>query len=256
MLKPEIQIIHGDCLEVAKTLPKGQADLIYLDPPFFSGRERRNKDGGPAYEDRWPDIETYLSFLNKLIVAARGLLSDNGIVVLHLDWRASHHGRFILESLFGSKAFVNEIIWSYRTGGLSKRWLGRKHDTLLVFANGRDYTFNLLKEKSYQAHKYGFSNIELLEDDKGLYTMVSMRDVWEVPALRGNQKEYVGYPTQKPLVLLERLIDIFSNKSDLVMDLCCGSGTTLHAAKNKGRRAIGIDESATAIEVARRRLIM
>ncbi|MHC4841586.1 MAG: DNA-methyltransferase [Planctomycetota bacterium] len=254
MHKPEFQVIHGDFLEQAASPPNEKVALVYLDPPFFSGRERKNRDGGPAYEDRWDSIDDYLEFLRRLVTSARKVLSANGLLVLHLDWRASHHGRLILEDIFGSDAFVNEIIWSYRTGGLSKRWLGRKHDTLQVFANGPDYTFNVIKEKSYLAHKYGYSNIEILEDERGPYTMVSLKDVWEVPALRGNQREYLGYPTQKPLALLERLIEVFTEKGDLILDPCCGSGTSLHAAKNKGRCAIGVDASKDAVEVARSRL--
>ncbi len=254
MNKPTIQILHGDSLQLAQTIQGGKAALVYLDPPFFSGRQRRNSAAGPAYEDRWSSFDEFLQFIESLVNAGKRLLSEHGILILHLDWRASHHGRMILESAFGVDAFVNEIIWSYRTGGLSKRWLGRKHDTLHVFANGPEHTFNVLKEKSYLAHKYGFSNIEILEDEKGPYTMVSLKDVWEIPALRGNQKEHVGYPTQKPLALLARIVDVFTAEGDLVIDLCCGSGTTLQAAKNRGCSAIGVDANKDAVAICRRRL--
>ncbi|MDC1141920.1 site-specific DNA-methyltransferase [Planctomycetota bacterium] len=256
MSELQFKVIQGDFLESSSSLPQGNAALVYLDPPYFSGRERRNNDDGPSYEDRWASLDDYLAFLRRLVGAAQSLLAPNGVIALQLDWRASHHARLILENAFRADAFVNEIIWSYRTGGLSKRWLGRKHDTIHVFANGPDYTFNVIKEKSYLAHRYGFSNIEVLEDEKGPYTMVSLKDVWEIPALRGNQREYLGYPTQKPLALLERLIEVFTNADDLVIDPCCGSGTTLHASKNVGRSAIGMDRSKDAIEIARRRLSM
>jgi DNA modification methylase len=178
----------------------------------------------------------------------------HGLLALHLDWRAAHHGRLELERLFEAKGFVNEIIWSYRTGGGSKRTLGRKHDTIHVFAEGPDYTFNPRKEKSYLAHRYGFGNIEVLEDERGPYTMSAMRDVWEIPALRGNNIEYVGYPTQKPLALLTRLTECFTNPGDLVVDLCCGSGTALVAAKFSGRGWLGVDSSEDALKLARERL--
>ena len=249
------QVLHGNALEIAPTLPQGKAALVYLDPPFFSGRKRRNRGDGPEYDDRWPGgLAEYLAFLRKLLECASPLLATNGVLGLHLDWRAAHHGRLELEQLFGPKGFVNEIIWSYRTGGGSKRMLGRKHDSIHVFAAGPDYTFHRLTEKSYLAHRYGFSNIEILQDEKGPYTLTAMRDVWDLPALRGNQKEYVGYPTQKPVALLERLIGCFTNPGDLVMDLCCGSGTALVAAKRMGRQWLGVDASPEAVSLALRRL--
>lgn len=249
------RILHGDAIELAPTLPRGEAALLYLDPPFFSNRERRHTREGPGYDDRWPGgLAEYLAFLRSLIESAKPLLAPHGVIALHLDWRASHHGRIELERQFGPKAFVNEIIWSYKTGGLSKRWLGRKHDTIHVFANGPDYRFSVMREKSYLSHKYGFSNIEIHEDDKGPYTMTALRDVWEIPALRGNQGEYLGYPTQKPMALLTRLVECFSREGDLIVDLCCGSGTTLAAAQALGRRWLGVDASKEAVGLALRRL--
>lgn len=252
---PKDGLIHGDALETACDLPRGKAVLVYLDPPFFSGKKRQNRGDGPAYDDRWPGgMAEYLAFLRRLLEVSKPLLTPNGVLALHLDWRASHHGRIELERLFGVRGFVNEIIWSYRTGGGSKRMLGRKHDSIHVYAAGKDYTFHRQTEKSYLAHRYGYSNVEILEDEKGPYTLSAMRDVWELPALRGNQREYVGYPTQKPLALLERLIGCFTNEGELVADLCCGSGTTLVAAKRLKRQWLGVDSNADAISLARRRL--
>jgi site-specific DNA-methyltransferase (adenine-specific) len=249
------QILHGDAIELAATLPQGEAALLYLDPPFFSNRRRKHPGEGPGYDDRWPGgLAEYLAFLRRLLESARPLLAPHGVLALHLDWRAAHHGRIELERLFGDKAFVNEIIWSYKTGGLSKRWLGRKHDTIHVFANGPDYRFNLIREKSYLSHRYGYSNVEIHEDENGPYTMTALRDVWDFPALRGNQNEYLGYPTQKPLALLKRLVECFSDPGDLVLDLCCGSGTALAAANALKRRWLGVDASKEAVQLARRRL--
>ena len=248
-------IVHGDALAIASSLPQGKVALLYLDPPFFSGRKRSNRGKRPAYDDRWPGgLAEYLRFLRSLLEAGHPLLTPDGVIALHLDWRATHHGRLELERLLGPGGFVNEIIWSYRTGGGSKRMLARKHDSIHVFAAGKNYTFNRQTEKSYLAHRYGFTNIQIHEDEKGPYTLSAMRDVWEIPALRGNQREYVGYPTQKPLQLLERLIGCFSNEGDLVADLCCGSGTTLLAASRLKRHWVGVDSSAEAVSLARRRL--
>ncbi|MCA8911713.1 MAG: site-specific DNA-methyltransferase [Planctomycetes bacterium] len=253
--RPTGEVIEGDFLDVAATLPRGTAALAYIDPPFFSGRKRSNRGDGPSYDDRWPGGPAeYLSFLRRMLEAVKPLLTPNGVIALHLDWRAAHHGRLELERLFTPQGFVNEIIWSYKTGGLSKRWLGRKHDSIHVFAAGRDYTFNLIREKSYLAHRYGYSNVEIHEDEGGAYTWTALRDVWDIPALRGNQLEYAGYPTQKPLALLKRLVECFTRPGDLVLDPCCGSGTALVAAKLLGRSWLGVDAGKAAVGLALQRL--
>lgn len=245
-------LLQGDALALAPTVAPGSVQLVYCDPPFFSGK-RRSADNG-SFDDRWQGMDEYLAFLRALIAGARPLLAPTGLMALHLDWRASHHGRLELERALGPRNFVNEIIWSYRTGGAGRRHLARKHDTIHVFAIGPDWKFNPGREKSYLAHRYGFSNIEIHHDERGPYTLAGLRDVWDIPALRGNQRESVGYPTQKPLALMRRLIECFSDPGDLVADLCCGSGTTLVAALTLGRRALGVDSSADAIAVAQTRL--
>ena len=252
---PVNTVIHGGAVDTAATLPRHCARLVYLDPPFFTARVRRNRSDGPAFDDRWPGgLAEYLVFLRRLLEAAVPLVAADGVIALHLDWRASHWGRVELERLLGARAFVNEIIWAYRTGGTSKRWLGRKHDTIHVYAAGKEHVFNPLREKNRVAHHYGFNNVQIHDDGDGPYTVTGARDVWEIPALRGNQREYTGYPTQKPLPLLERLVACFTNKGDLVIDLCCGSGTTLVAAKRLKRRWLGADTSANAVSVATERL--
>lgn len=248
-------VLHGDAVAVAASLPRRCAQLVYLDPPFFTGRRRRNAAGGPEYDDRWPGGMTqYLAFLRGLLEAAVPLLAPDGVIALHLDWRASHWGRLELERLLGADNFVNEIIWAYRTGGGSKRHLGRKHDTILVFAAGTAYVFNPGREKSRLAHRYGFKNVKIHDDGDGPYTLAAMRDVWEIPALRGNMREYAGYPTQKPLKLLERLVACFTKPGGLVIDLCCGSGTVLVAAQAMDRRFLGVDSSDAAVKLSLRRL--
>ncbi|MBX3461227.1 MAG: site-specific DNA-methyltransferase [Planctomycetes bacterium] len=248
-------VIHGDAIAVAGALPRRCAQLVYLDPPFYSGKRRRNRKGGPEYDDRWPGGMTeYLAFLRGLLAAATPLLKPTGVIALHLDWRASHWGRLELERLLGVNNFVNEIIWAYRTGGGSKRFLGRKHDTIHVFAAGPRYVFHPATEKSRLAHRYGFKNVKIHDDGDGPYTLAAMRDVWEIAALRGNMREYAGYPTQKPLKLLERLVSCFTNPRGLVVDLCCGSGTALVAAQTLGRSYLGVDSSQAAVKLALRRL--
>ncbi|WP_202909632.1 DNA methyltransferase [Mycobacteroides abscessus] len=141
---------------------------------------------------------------------------------------------------------------------MSKRWFGRKHDVLLLYVkDDRKHTFNLIKEKSYITHKYGFKNVQIYQEpapDNRLYTMVGMRDVWAIDALRGNQPETLGYPTQKPLALLERVVAASSNEGDIVLDPFCGCGTSVDAAQRMNRSWIGIDIAYTAIDLIEKRL--
>lgn len=184
------------------------------------------------------------------------VLKPTGSFYLHCDPTASHYLKLVLDSIFEPNGgdFRNEVIWAYKTGGVSKHWFGRKHDVVFFYTKSGDYTFNLQKEKSYLAHKYGFSNVEILHDDGGDYTMVGMRDVWDIPALRGNQPETLGYPTQKPEALLERIIQASTNVGDTVLDAYCGCGTTVAVAQRLGRQWIGIDITYQSISLILRRL--
>jgi site-specific DNA-methyltransferase (adenine-specific) len=196
----------------------------------------------------------YLSMMAPRLIELRRALKPTGSIYLHCDPRASAHLRLLMDAVFGASSFVNEIVWSYRTGGTSKRWFARKHDVILFYAKGPEYRFTQQREKSYLAHRYGFSNVTIEEDEGGFYTMVGMRDVWEVPALRGNQPETLGYPTQKPLAILERIIEASSRPDDVVLDPFCGCGTTLAASEKLGRRWIGIDIADPAVSLVELRL--
>ena len=147
---------------------------------------------------------------------------------------------------------------SYRTGGMSKRWFGRKHDTMFLYAKSKEnYTFNIQKEKSYLSHKYGFTNVEIFQEpapDSRYYTLAGMRDVWAIDGLRGNQPESLSYPTQKPEALLERVIISSSNPGDIVLDAYCGCGTTVAVAHRLERRWVGIDITYQSISLILKRL--
>ena len=173
--------------------------------------------------------------------ACHKVLKRTGSIYLHCDYRALHYLKMVMDEIFSSERFINEIVWYYKTGGMSKRWLGRKHDTILLYSKGKTYKFNQQKEKSYLMHKYGFSGIQIHQDENGYYTWVGMRDVWDIPALRGNQPETTGYPTQKPEKLLERIIKLSSDEGDIVLDPFCGCGTTVIVASKLNRQFIGID---------------
>ena len=246
-----------------------EVDLIYIDPPFDSKADYKKRiklrgktvtgDSSSFEEKQYGDIWTndeYLQFMYERLILCRELLSDTGSIYLHCDWHKSHHLRMIMDEVFGPDNFINEIVWTYRTGGGSKRWFGRKHDTILLYGKTGSYLFNPLKEKSYLSHKYGFSNIEIFQDEDGRsYTMAAMRDFWEIDALRGNQPENVQYPTQKPEALLERMLLASTNATSLVFDCFMGSGTTQAVAMKLGRRFIGADINLGSIQTATKRLV-
>lgn len=283
------RLLHGDNLDVLRAkVGDASADLIYADPPFNSNRDyatftdtwRWTADidrdyagvlaASPAAQARI--LEAFhtllgpgpaLAYLVHLLPRLRELhraLKPTGSLYVHCDPTMSHYAKVLLDAIFADDrtGFLNEIVWSYRTGGTSKRWFGRKHDILLLYVkDAAAHTFHAGKEKSYLTHKYGFKNVEIFQEpapDSRYYTMVGLRDVWNVDALRGNQPEAVGYPTQKPLALLHRVIAASSNQGDVVLDPYCGCGTALVAAQQLNRSWVGIDISSTAIELTRTRI--
>ncbi len=243
-------------------LPDACCDLVYIDPPFFTGRSQENRRHKHAFADQWAGgLTAYLAFLEPRFSEIHRCLKETGTLYVHLDWRAVHHVRVLLDRIFGEDQFMNEIIWSYRTGGLSRKWFGRKHDNLLVYAraNGRQ-TFHVLREGTFRTDGMN-------RDEEGrpykttrrgrLYFHAdgpALTDVWEIPFLSTVARERCGYPTQKPLALLERIIRASSNPGDVVADFFCGSGTTLVAAKKLGRRCLGCDEMKEAVALTRKRL--
>jgi len=243
-------------------LPDGHCDLIYLDPPFFTGRVRRSTTATAAYPDQWAGgLDSYLAFLSPRLEECRRLLPDHGTLYLHLDWRVVHHARLELDRIFGADHFLNEIIWHYRTGGVARRWFGRKHDTILAYARCRGrHRFHVQREGSFRTDglRYDESGQPYKSTRRGRLYFHSegpaLTDVWEVPFLSTVARERTGWPTQKPVALLERVIRASSNPGDLVADFFCGSGTTLVAAARLGRRYLGCDVSAEAVRIARRRL--
>ena len=253
-------------------------DLIATDPPFNKGKDFHatpdSLAAGAKFQDRWSwekDVHqdwvdqitddypklmeaiesaryahsdgmgAFMCFMAVRLLEMRRLLKPTGSIFLHCDPTASHYLKAIMDAIFGWKQFRNEVLWLYKTGGTSKRWFGRKHDNILFYSKGKNYVFNVLKEKSYLSHKYGFSNVDILEDERGVYTLVGMRDYWDIPALRGNQPEAVGYPTQKPVELYERIVKAASNTDAKVLDPFCGCATTLVASEKLQRKWVGID---------------
>ena len=192
------------------------------------------------------------------------LLKPTGSIYLHCDWHASHYIKVEMDKIFGYENFRNEIAWCYRTGGATKTSFGRKHDALLFYSKSKEYFFNTQLDRSYLTGQMGHvadktfyddewgryqvvvfskTHIKLYRDSRGYFTLTNCRDYWNIDAVGRTSKERIGYPTQKPLALLERIIKASSNEGDLVLDPFVGSGTTVVAAVNAGRRCIGIDLS-------------
>ena len=214
-------------------------------------------------QDTQPGMAAYLSYMTERLIWMKKLLKPTGSIYLHCDPTASHYIKIVMDAIFGHKHFQNEIVWAYRTGGSSKRWFSKKHDILLFYSRSNKYVFNLQKEKAYTKSagrkpgtiNYGAGTARFFEDERGVYNFVNMRDIWNISYLNSLAKERLGYPTQKPLELLERIIKASSNEGDLVFDPFCGCATTIEAAHRLGRRWIGIDVAIHAIKrVAKVRL--
>lgn len=288
---PANRLYFGDCLDVLREdIADESVDLIYLDPPFNSKRlYNAFLDGTQwvAFDDTWrwseavddfhevaaevgtaPTMEglrhilgegpnlAYLSYMANRLRECRRVLKPTGSIYLHCDPTMSHYLKVLMDAIFGSKQFKNEIVWSYRTGGGSKRYFRRKHDIIFLYTRKGQHTFNVQQERSYStAAPPGFKGIKKYKDTDGRwYTMASLRDVWEINALGRTSKERTGYPTQKPRPLLERIIKASSRPGDTVLDPFCGCGTTVHAAQTLGRRWIGIDVCVAACQEIEKRL--
>ncbi|SDN57875.1 DNA modification methylase [Desulfonauticus submarinus] len=267
-------LYHGDNLVLLTWLLKNKqkVDLIYIDPPFATNsifylkrsigdasyNKKKELINFPCYDDVWKTgINSYLNMLYSRLILMHKILSETGSIYVHVDYRVSAYVRILLDEIFGRDNFINEIIWFYKTGGVPEKiGFSKKHDVIFFYTKNRNKAYwSPQKEKSYLKHRYGFSNIDIKKDSKGEYTLVYCRDVFDIPALRGNHPERVEYATQKPEELLERLILASSKKGDIVADFFCGSGTALVVAEKLGRRWIGCDKGVWPIHVCRKRLL-
>ncbi|MBD3263139.1 hypothetical protein GF374_02040 [Candidatus Woesearchaeota archaeon] len=269
-------IFRGDCKDIMKQLPKESVDLIYIDPPFFSNRIHEIIWGNgyelKAFEDRWKGgIMNYIDWLKERVEPSYDVLKETGSLFLHCDWRADYKIRnYILDDIFGSEKFLNEIIWKYSVGGRSPKYFPRKHNTIFWYAKGKTWTFN--KDAVSIPRKTGYESFggRIIEEDGKKYQIKVAKsgkeykyrldkgktpeDVWEIQSIQSQSKERLGYPTQKPELLLERIIKAASNEKDVVFDPMCGGGTTPAVAYNLNRKFIGIDVSPIACQVTKKRL--
>jgi site-specific DNA-methyltransferase (adenine-specific) len=255
-------IYCGDCLEKLESFPAECVDLIYIDPPFNSNRNysaSSNENDQRQFGDKFENVAAYIAYMKPRLKELHRILKPTGSFYYHCDWHASHYVKVLLDGpgLFGYGNFQNEIVWCYRSGGASpKKRFSRKHDIILFYSKTADYTFNGLREKSYNRglKPYRFQGVEEYRDEAGWYTKVGMKDYWEINMVGRTSRERLDYPTQKPEALLERIITAGSNEGDIVLDAFCGSGTTLAAARKLGRKWIGIDISSAACKLAKQRM--
>ncbi|HEY7342608.1 MAG TPA: DNA methyltransferase [Ktedonobacterales bacterium] len=256
----------------------GQINLVYIDPPFTTGLDFISTITLPgserhirrtAYRDTWESLDGYLRWMDETLTLLRELLADDGALLLHCDWRAEGMLRLLLDDIFGAENFRNAIVWSYRSGGASRREsLARKHDTILLYARSPRFRIRPLIERQYLRKPFMGSAC----DARGRhYVDTLLRDVLEgemtcvgtdgelvrynVRPVLNLSRDRLDYPTQKPLDLLRLLLTLASDPDDLVLDCCCGSGATVHAAESLGRRWIAADASPLAIQTTRKRLL-
>ncbi len=224
-------------------------DFIYADPPFNTGKSQRTPPGASQvgrvveakYKDSWATTAEYISWLRARLEATRAALKPTSLVAIHCDYRACHHIRLLLDEVFGTDRFVNHLIWHYGLGGSSPRRFARKHDDILLYCR--------------EPEEYWFDPPMVPATSRRLRgRMKKATDVLNIPSLNNMAGERTGYPTQKPIALLDVLVRACCPPGGVVLDPCCGSGTTLVAAVRAGRCAIGFDRSSLAVACARRRL--
>jgi site-specific DNA-methyltransferase (adenine-specific) len=263
-------IVHAEALALLRTLPDECAGLVYVDPPFntgkrrqgvrtrvsadpsagrigFAGRRYRSEvESGSAYQDRFDD---YVDWLRPRLEETRRILAAHGTLYLHVDPRESHYCKVLLDEIFGRAAFLNEIVWAYDYGARSTRRWSAKHDVILMYARdpaGYHFDTALVDRVPYMAPK--------LQTPERAARGKLPTDVWWQTIVPTTSRERTGYPTQKPLAILRRIVAASSRQGDLVVDWCAGSGTTGVAAAELGRRFLLVDESADAVAVMQQRL--
>lgn len=263
-------VVLGQALDVLGRLPDASVDLVYIDPPFGTGATRRLasiRTGAGAglrkgFGDRlyaWETVSVreyrddmpwadYLAFLYAHLAELWRVLGPSGSLYLHLDFHAVHHARLMLDELFGPERFQNEIIWAYDYGGRARNKWPRKHDNILWYAKGDAWTFN-----SDAVDRLPYMAPGLVGPEKAARGKLPT-DVWWLTIVPTNSRERVGYPTQKPEKLLERILAASSRPGDFILDCFAGSGTTGVVAQRLGRSFLLVDNNPEAVAIARRRL--
>jgi site-specific DNA-methyltransferase (adenine-specific) len=264
------RIVLGDNLDVLRGLPAGSVDLIYIDPPFNSGKAQTrthlrtvaSPDGdrrgfqGRRYQSialgsrSFSDVfDDYLGFLEPRLDEARRVLADHGSIYVHLDAREVHYVKVLMDAVYGRDCFLNEIVWAYDYGGRPKTRWPPKHDTILLYVKDpRNYVFN------YEAiDRIPYLAPGLVGPEKAARGKTPT-DVWWQTIVPTSGKERTGWPTQKPLKLLQRIVAVHSRPGDRVLDFFAGSGTTGEAAARLGREFVLVDRDPHAVRIMVERL--
>ena len=267
-------LLHDDALNALKKIECNRIDAIYLDPPFFSQNTQRmfSEESEEIYSftDTWECMEEYLEYMKSRLNECRRVLKNTGSIFVHGDRNASHYLKVLMDQIFGMSNFQSEIVWTYKRWSNSKKGLLNNHQVILFYSKSSEFKFN----RMYKAYSETTNIDQILQErvrnEKGktVYKCdengdvvygkekkgVPLSDVWEIPYLNPRAKERVGYPTQKPLLLLEQIIKLVTDENDIVLDPFMGSGTTVVAAKMLNRKYIGIDISSKAVMLAETRL--
>jgi site-specific DNA-methyltransferase (adenine-specific) len=263
------RIVRADNLAFLRELPSGCANLIYIDPPFNTGREQRRTEirttraeggdrtgfGGRRYETRTVGIrrfhdafDDYLAFLEPRLVEAHRVLAADGTLYFHIDFREVHYCKVLLDGIFGRECFLNEVIWAYDYGARTRKRWPPKHDNILVYVKDpRRYTFN-----ADAVERIPYMAPGLVGPEKAARGKLPTDTWWHtIVPTRGSEK--TGYPTQKPLGILRRIVAASSSPGDLVLDFFAGSGTTGEACLQLGRRFVLVDDNPESLDVMARR---
>ena len=265
------RLIWGDNLHVMRQIPSNSIDLIYADPPFFSGRQYNVMWGDAnevrSFNDIWEGgLTGYLIWLNARLYEMKRLLKPTGSIYVHCDWHASHYIKVEMDKIFGYESFQNEIVWRYRRWPAKQRRFQKMHDVLLSYTkdSSEAKTFNQMYEDLADSTRKLWGTKQQVADFSSGRRKPSqtekespgapMSDVWDISVIAPIAKERIGYPTQKPQALLERVIKASSNEGDVVADFVGGGGTTAATAQRLGRRWITCDQSRVAVSVSAERL--
>ncbi len=256
-------LYRGDCLGVLDRIDDESVDLIYIDPPFFSQRYYETIWGEDAerfaFEDRWKGgINTYINYLIERIRKLHAKLKPTGLIYVHLDWHICHYMKVEMDKLFGYGNFRNEIVWCYAGGGVPRSDFPRKHDIILRYSKSDRYYYQAAyRPYSEGTVQRGRTAVKGKYFERGLRKEgTPMNDWWtDIPKITSpTDPQKLGYPTQKHIALLNRIVVCSAKPGDLVLDAFCGCGTTLEAAQLAGCRWVGIDISQSAIRVVQNRL--
>lgn len=266
------RLVCGDNRDILAGLGPGEIDAIYIDPPFGTGTVRRGSPaaGAPSYRDVPDDPDRFVAWLRPRLAAMREALAPSGSLFVHLDYRSVHYVKVELDRLFGRERFVNEIVWCYSVGGKSRRTFGRKHDTILWYARGRDHAFypdavRVPRKAGSHMRVVPGPDGQLVQEKTDRKTGKVYRypvaagkipeDWWaDIETLNRGDAERTGWPTQKPERLLSRIVAATTRPGDRVADFFSGSGTTAVVAQRLDRQFLGVDAAAEAVTCAAARL--